>query len=262
MKNKIDLNNKRVLITGAGMGIGAAIAEAMASSGANICLNVPHINAAAEEFKEYLKDTYQIDAILIKADISIPAEVDHLFQELANRWGGLDILVNNAGVESVADCLELPLEEWDRIFSVNLRGAFYVAQLAGRMMKTQQQGCILNISSIHDKVARKGLIHYCSSKAGLNMLTKCMALELAADGVRVIAVSPGAIETDMNKDEIEKFGRHRFNEWIPLARVGKTEEVAWTCAFLASDLASYITGTEIYIDGGYKESTIQYDPRK
>jgi NAD(P)-dependent dehydrogenase (short-subunit alcohol dehydrogenase family) len=95
----------------------------------------------------------------------------------------------------------------------------------------------------------------------MNMMTKCLALELAAHNIRVVAVSPGAIETEMNREEIDKFGREKFNNWIPLGRVGNVEDVAWTCAFLASDKAAYYTGTEIYIDGGYKESTIPYDPR-
>lgn len=120
---------------------------------------------------------------------------------------------------------------------------------------------ILNITSMHDKVPRKGLAHYCTAKAGLNMLTKCLALELAEHQIRVVAVAPGAIETDMNRGEIERFGREKFNNWIPLKRLGNTDDITWTCAFLVSDKAAYTTGTTLYVDGGYLESTVPYDPR-
>jgi glucose 1-dehydrogenase/3-dehydrosphinganine reductase len=261
MNNSIDLKNKRILITGGAKGIGAGIAEIMASFGGNICINVPEIDIAAEEFINYLTSKYPVKVLLLQADVSKPEEVNAMFERIKKEWLGLDVLVNNAGVESVSDCLELSLNEWDRIFSVNLRGAFLVAQYAGKLMKIQQQGCIINISSIHDKVARKGLVHYCASKAGMNMLSKCMALELAEFGIRVVTISPGAIETDMNRNEIERIGQDLFNKWIPLGRLGNVNDVAYCCAFVASDAASYLTGTEIYIDGGYKENTIQYDPR-
>ncbi|KYP13322.1 SDR family oxidoreductase [Flavihumibacter sp. CACIAM 22H1] len=261
MNNTIDLKNKRILITGGGKGIGAGIVEAMAACGGDICINVPEIDPEAVAFQTYISRQYLVKVLLLQADISKQEEVKAMFDSLEKNWSGLDVLVNNAGVESVADCLELSLEEWDRIFSVNLRGAFMVAQYAGRLMKKQQQGCIINISSIHDKVARKGLVHYCASKAGLNMLSKCMALELAEFGVRVMTISPGAIETAMNREEIKKIGEALFQKWIPLGRLGNVVDVARCCAFVASDAASYLTGTEIYLDGGYKENTIQYDPR-
>jgi glucose 1-dehydrogenase len=262
MQNTIDLSGKNVLITGASRGIGASIAEAMASCGANVLINYHQAERNASELAERISSQYKVTCKIFKADISHAAEVDRLFEFLDKEFGSIDILVNNAGTESIHDALDMPLEVWDAIFNVNLRGAFYAAQLAGRRMKEKKQGVILNISSIHDKIARKGLVHYCSSKAALNMLTKCLALELAEYNIRVVAIAPGAIETDMNTKEIDAFGREKFNDWIPMGKIGKVDDVAWTCAFLSSDKASYITATEIYIDGGYKESVIQYDPRK
>ncbi|MBN8854263.1 MAG: hypothetical protein BGO55_07695 [Sphingobacteriales bacterium 50-39] len=261
MDTNIDLKGRRVLITGASRGIGAAIARIMAACGARILINHLRDETHARTLAAELLQQYQTEALVYDADIAVPQEVAGLFRLADEQWGGIDVLVNNAGCETVDHAVDLALEDWDKVFNVNLRGAFICAQAAGRRMMAQKSGVILNISSIHDKVPRKGLIHYCSAKAGLNMMTKCLALELAAHHVRVVAVSPGAVQTEMNKDEIEKFGREKFNGWIPAGRIGVVDDVAWTCAFLASDKAAYLTATEIYIDGGYKESTIPYDPR-
>jgi NAD(P)-dependent dehydrogenase (short-subunit alcohol dehydrogenase family) len=233
----------------------------MAACGARVLINYFRDEQHAQELADELRRQYHTEALVCGADIADPQQVAGLFQLADKEWGGIDVLVNNAGCETVDHAVTLDLKDWDRVFNVNLRGAFICAQEAGKRMIAQHSGVIINISSIHDKVPRKGLIHYCTAKAGLNMMTKCLALELAAHQIRVVAVSPGAIETDMNKEEIEKFGREKFNGWIPAGRVGAVEDVAWTCAFLASDRAKYITATEIYIDGGYKESTIRYDPR-
>jgi NAD(P)-dependent dehydrogenase (short-subunit alcohol dehydrogenase family) len=175
--------------------------------------------------------------------------------------GPIDILVNNAGTESVNHALDMEEDEWDRVINTNLKGPFLCAQEAGRRMEENGGGVIINISSIHDTTPRKGLIHYCSAKAGLKMFSKCLALELAESNIRVVSVAPGAIETEMNREEINQFGREKFNQWIPSGRVGNVTEVAQTVAFLASDLASYINGADVYIDGAYMNQTIQYDPR-
>lgn len=262
MDNNIDLKGKNVLVTGGSQGIGAAICRAMAACGANILVNYPDDAAKAEALMSELRQQYGVKGGCYQGDVSIPGQMAELFDFFDDQLGAIDVLVNNAGCETIGHALTLSLDEWDRIFNVNLRGAFICAQEAGRRMKKRRQGVIINISSIHDKVPRKGLIHYCSAKAGLNMLTKCLALELAEDNIRVLAVAPGAIETEMNREEIERFGKEKFSEWIPLGRLGKVEDVAWTCAFLASDKADYMTGTEIYIDGAYKENTVRYDPRK
>ena len=122
-------------------------------------------------------------------------------------------------------------------------------------------GVIINISSIHDDVARKGLAHYVTAKAGLKMLGRSLALEWAEYGIRVVTVSPGAIETDMNREAIESFGRDHFEQWIPAGRLGVVADVSEAVAFLCSDKASYITGTELVIDGGYMRNLVRYDDR-
>lgn len=262
MENAIDLKQRNILVTGGSQGIGAGICRAMAACGANLMINYFKHRESAELLAEELRMQYGIKAVAFPADIASREAVVQMFGSFDESFGRMDVLVNNAGCETVDHAIDLPLEDWDRVFDVNLRGAFICAQEAGKRMIKQNSGVIINISSIHDKVPRKGLIHYCAAKAGLNMMTKCLALELAANHIRVLAVSPGAIETDMNRDEINAFGREKFNRWIPLGRVGVVDDIAWTCAFLASDKAAYYTATEIYIDGGYKESTIPYDPRK
>lgn len=261
MNNLIDLKNKMVLVTGGSQGIGAGICRAMAACGANVIINYLSHRARAEALAVSLQNEYQIKALAYRADVSNEESVESMFAFIDKNFGKIDVLVNNAGCETVDHALDLDLKLWDKIFDVNLKGAFHCAQLAGRRMNKNKSGVIINISSIHDKVPRKGLIHYCAAKAAMNMMTKCLALELAEYNIRVVTVAPGAIETDMNREEINKFGREKFNKWIPAGKVGQTEDVAWTCAFLASDKAAYITATEIYIDGGYKESTIPYDPR-
>lgn len=261
MNNTIDLKGQRVLVTGGSRGIGAAITRAMAACGAHVVINHLREEARAQALADELKQSYGVETVVCDADISVPQEAAALFRLADERLGGIDVLVNNAGCESVDHAVDLALEDWDKVFNVNLRGAFICAQEAAKRMIARNSGVIVNISSIHDKVPRKGLIHYCSAKAGLNMMSKCLALELAPHHIRVVAVSPGAIETEMNREEIERFGREKFNAWIPAGRVGLVDDVAWTCAFLASEKAAYMTATEIYIDGGYKESTIPYDPR-
>ncbi|MDO6432208.1 glucose 1-dehydrogenase [Flavitalea sp. BT771] len=262
MNNNIELKDKVVLVTGSSRGIGAAIVRAMAACGAQVLINHHRDEDNAMALAAAVRRDHGVKAVVHEADISRPPEVVEMFRAADMQLGGIDVLVNNAGCETVDHAVDLDLAEWDMVFDVNLRGAFVCAQEAGKRMIARSQGVIINISSIHDKVPRKGLIHYCSAKAGLNMMTKCLALELAPHHIRVVSVSPGAIETEMNRGEIEAFGRGKFNEWIPAGRIGTVDDVAWTCAFLASDKASYITATEIYIDGGYKESTIPYDPRK
>ena len=145
--------------------------------------------------------------------------------------------------------------------NVNLKGPWLCAQQAGLRMAKMGSGVIINIASIHDVVPRKGLVHYCSSKAGLKMLSKCLSLELVDKGVRVVSVSPGAIFTEMNREEIKKFGVEKFQKWIPSGNIGEVSDVGNAVAFLASDMASYIHGADLYIDGGYMNNTIQYDPR-
>ena len=260
------LAGKRAIITGSSQGIGAGMARELAAEGARVVVNthdeacmadaqalVEEINAAAGDERAHA----------IRADISLEDEAEMLIAKGAEWLGGLDIQINNAGVENTVAALDLDLADWDRVMNTNLRGGFVCARAAARIMVAQQTGGVILItSSIHENVSRLGLTHYAISKAGLRMMSKALALEWAEFGIRVLGIAPGAIETDANAREIAAFGRDRFEDWIPLSRLGTPQDVAKTAAFLVSDDAGYITGTTLEIDGGYVLNLVRYDPRK
>lgn len=260
----MNLSGKRVLVTGGAKGIGAAICRHLVREGAKVVVN--YLSAADEalHLAEALNQgKTQSVAFTLQANIAEEREVSELMRQSVRQLGGIDILINNAGVESTVAALDLPMDEWDRVMNVNLRGAFMCAKAAAKeMVKQGQGGVILNNSSIHEQVSRLGLSHYVVSKAGLRMLTQALALEWATFGIRVLAVAPGAIETEMNREEIAAFGKDKFEDWIPLKRLGRVDDVAASVAFLVSDAASYITGVSLAIDGGYLLNLVRYDPRE
>lgn len=258
---KIDLKGKRALVTGGSRGIGSAICRDLAACGADVFINYYSHKEDAENLAKEIREEYRVRAYVGGADVSNSEQVKNMFLQMDKNLGGIDILVNNAGTESVIHVLDMGEDEWDRVVNTNLKGPFLCSQEAGLRMGKNGGGVIINISSIHDMVPRKGLVHYCSAKAGLKMLSKCFSLELAEENIRVVSIAPGAIKTEMNQEEIKKFGRDKFNKWIPSGRVGNVSEVAQSVAFLASDMASYINGADLYIDGAYMNNTIQYDPR-
>lgn len=258
---KIDLSGKKVLVTGGSQGIGAEICRQLAACGADVFINYNRSRAKAELVAQEIESTHGVKTAIGQADVSNAAQVKALFERMDETIGTIDILINNAGCETVAHVLDMEETAWEKVLNVNLKGPFLCAQQAGRRMEKNGGGVIINISSIHDVVPRKGLIHYCSAKAGLRMFSKCLSLELADKNVRVVSIAPGAIETDMNREEIAKFGKDKFEVWIPQGRIGHVADVAYTVAFAASDLADYMNGTDIYLDGAYMNHTIQYDPR-
>lgn len=258
---EIDLKGRRALVTGGSKGIGSAICRELAACGADVFINYFSNKVSAENLAKEIQEKYNVKACVGGADVSKSDQIRAMFQQMDEQLGPIDILVNNAGTESVIHALDMEEDEWDRVINTNLKGPFLCAQEAGKRMEKSGGGVIINISSIHDTTPRKGLIHYCSAKAGLKMLNKCLSLELAESNIRVVSVAPGAIETEMNREEINQFGREKFNSWIPSGRVGNVTEVAQTVAFLACDMADYINGADLYIDGAYMNHTIQYDPR-
>lgn len=255
-----DLSGKRAFVTGGSRGIGAAIARRLAEAGADVAINYHRESEKAESVAQAVRALGR-RALTVAGDVSNPDSVAAMFRQIAGEWGTLDILVNNAGWEDIHHAIELPAESFNRAMGINLGGIFFCSQQAARLMEKSGGGAIINNLSIHDEVPRKGLAHYCAAKAGAKMLTQCLALEWAELGIRVNAVSPGAIETDMNREEIESFGRQLFNRAIPAGRVGNVDEIASIVLFLAGHGSSYITGTTVYADGGYRLTTIPYDPR-
>jgi glucose 1-dehydrogenase len=245
------LSGKRALVTGANSGIGRDIALRLAREGAAVVINYLNKPETADEVvKEIVAAGGR--ALAAPADVSNEPQVDEMFARAQAEFGGLDILVNNAGFETHHPILEMPADAWRKVLDVDLTGAFLCAQRAARLMVAAKTGgAIVNISSVHNIIPWGGFAHYCAAKAGLDMLTKTMALELATERVRVNSVAPGAIQTPINenvwgnpetlKDLLRK---------IPSDRMGQTEEVAACVAFLASDEASYVTGAVLYVDGG------------
>jgi glucose 1-dehydrogenase len=244
----MNLTGKVAIVTGAGSGIGQAIAQAAADAGAGVCIN--YYGAYEDEAKAHAASLPH--AIAVSADISSPEDVAAMIATTTKELGPPDILVNNAGIEHSTPLLELELSEWDKIVGIDLRGAFVCLQAVARSLRDRGHGgSIVNISSIHEDVPFPGFTSYCVSKGGLRMLMRNAAVELAQYKIRVNNVAPGAIATPINAATLadpEKVAT--LQRIIPLQRMGQPEEVAKIAVFLASDDASYVTGSTYYVDGG------------
>jgi glucose 1-dehydrogenase len=245
------LRERRVIITGGAGGIGTAIAEAFADEGARVAINYIGDPNSAEQLAARLtaKNTC---ALCIAADVSDAAEVAAMFAYLDDRWGGVDILVNNAGVDGVrAVGWEANPEDWKRVISVNLIGAFLCAREALRRMTSAKKGVIINTTSVHEVIAWAGYSAYTASKAALAMMSKTLAQEAAPFGVRVLSIAPGAIRTHINRSVwSDDASLADLLTKIPLGRVGTPADIANLVAVLASDVSSYVTATSVFIDGG------------
>lgn len=247
----IQLDGKRALVTGGNSGIGAAIAEALAAAGAKVAINYVSHPEVAEQMAQAIWDKGG-DAIIINADVSDSQAVKAMFEKLDETWGGIDILVNNAGVDG--DYMlgwEADGDKWKKVIDINLMGAFYCAREALSRMVPQKSGVVLATSSVHESIAWTGHSAYTSSKAAIAMLTKTLAQEAAPHGVRVLALAPGAIKTEINENVWDnKAGLKDLLEKIPMNRIGEPDEVARMAVVLVSDVASYVTGRTIFVDGG------------
>ncbi len=249
------LAGKVALITGASSGIGRAIALEMGRRGASVIVNYV---GKADPAEEVVKTIEQQDgsAIAIAADVSQRSEVSNMIAQAISRWGRLDVLVNNAGIEKESPFLEKTEDEWDRVIAVDLKGAFLCTQMAAREMAKNGRGTIINISSVHEDLPFPGYAAYCAAKGGLRMLCRDLALELAKYNINVVNVAPGAINTPINEKTMsDPEKRLALRREIPLGRVGEPGEVANLVCYLASDEASYITGTTVVIDGGLMHQT-------
>src|SRR5438105_5994979 len=245
---------KRIaVVTGSSKGIGKAIAEAFARSGAydGIVINSRKLAEAQKVSSEIT--ALGCHSLAIEADISIEADCVRLIEETLRQYGRIDVLVNNAGIQKEMPFENTTTEVWHRIIEVDLTGPFVCSREAVKHMLSQEPkgGCIINISSVHQTIPKPLYVPYATSKAGIEMMTKTMALELAQDGIRVNSVAPGAIETDMNEElKDDQLKLKSVLRRIPLGRIGTPEEVANVVEFLASDKASYITGSSFLVDGG------------
>ncbi len=257
---------KVAIVTGAGSGIGQAIAIAFAREGASVVVDYVGSPASAAETLEKIALLSGAGAAIgIAADVSQPEQVASLFAQTVEKFGRLDILVNNAGIEKKFPITDFPYEEWQKIMAVNLTGPFLCAQAAARQFLAQNTGMpagappdqsvlpggrIINISSVHEDLPMTGNAPYCASKGGLRMLMRTMAVELAPHQITVNNIGPGAIYTPIDKDvQADAKLEAALMAEIPMGRWGKPEEVAALTLFLASDEAAYITGSTHFIDG-------------
>ncbi|MDE2088426.1 MAG: glucose 1-dehydrogenase [Gammaproteobacteria bacterium] len=252
----IDLKGKRALVTGASSGIGEAIALALAQAGADVAVNYLEEpsgkDAADAERVAAAARQYGVRAVCLAADISDAGQVERMFAALDGQLGGVDILVNNAGIDGPhARCWESNPNDWYRVIQINLFGAYHCAREALKRMTAARRGVIINISSVHERIPWSGYSAYTCSKAALAMLTQTLAQETADLGVRVVAVAPGAIKTHINQavwgnpDTLKDLLRK-----IPANRMGEPDEIGRMVALLASDMASYVTGPSVIVDGG------------
>ncbi|HEV3407798.1 MAG TPA: glucose 1-dehydrogenase [Gaiellaceae bacterium] len=236
------------LVTGASTGIGWAVAERLQDDGFALAFHSHHDE---EEDRARFDDVARRGAAhWIVGDVSDPETDERLVRETVEALGRLDVLVNNAGVSSAKPALELGASDFDKIFGVDVKGAFLLAVAAARDMRGRGGGSIVNVTSVHEHVARPGFALYSAAKAALGMITRSLAVELAADGIRVNAVAPGAITVERSQ-EPEEFLRE-----VPLGRTGRPEEVAALVSYLVSDEAAYVTGTSVLIDGGLAQQVV------
>lgn len=242
------LKGKIALVTGGGRGMGRAISLALAQEGAKVCVNYFHSKDAAEEVVKRIKENGG-EAISYRADVSKLEEVNGMVEEVNKRFGRIDILINNAGLNIDKYLMIMNEEEWDKVIDVNLKGAFNCSKAVSRIMIGQRSGNIVNISSVSAISGTAGQTNYSAAKGGMISFTKSLARELAPFGIRVNALAPGLIETEMVK-KMPKEMLDQVLEMTPLKRVGTPEEVARVVTFLVSDEAGYITGQVIRIDGG------------
>jgi glucose 1-dehydrogenase len=245
-----DLSGRVAIITGAGRGIGRALALGLAGAGTRVV--VAEIDETGGTDTAAAIVNAGGTALAVPCDAADRPSVEAMVETTVERFERVDILVNNAGVSSTYHVLDLPESEWDRVLAVNLKGVFLCSQAVGRVMAEAGRGVIINISSQLSDVARPEKAHYVSAKGGVKMLTKALALDLAPHGIRVNAVAPGPIETELTAPLFaDPEQRTRFLLRLPLHRLGRPEDLIGAVVFLASDAAAFVTGTTVYVDGGY-----------
>jgi len=252
------LKGKNVLVTGGSSGIGQAIAVRFAEYGANVAINYLREPGEAHDTEEQVHACAHkvrqegVRDILVQGDVSNEDDVVRMVADAIDGLGSLDILVNNAGIQISRPSAELSSGDFDRVLAVNLRGSFLCARESIRhFLAAETPGSIVNISSVHQLIPKPNYLGYSASKGGMQNLTRTLALEYAARGIRVNGVGPGATVTPINRAWIEDPAKPaQVEEHIPMRRAGDADEMAGVTCFLASDLAAYITGQTIFVDGG------------
>ena len=247
----VDLSGKLAIVTGAGRGIGAAIAETFARAGADLVI----ADIDEDSGRKVAGNLQHIGrkALAVKTDVASPADVDRLFVAVQDQFGGVDILVNNTGIWFRKPFLEIADREWDKVLSVNLKGTFMCSQRAARMMMAKRTGCIINIASHAGLFYSRGQgVHYAASKAAIIQMTRVLAFELGPLGIRINAIAPGGINTGnpTSAAQAETGAGQALFRVNPLGSRGEPEDVARAALFLASRMAGFITGQTLVVNGG------------
>lgn len=239
------LKDKVAIVTGASSGLGKAIAEMYIKEGAKVVFSDINECEGVDKFAD--------QAFFVKTDVSKPEEVKALINETVKRFGSLDIIVNNAGIGTTGNVHDLSNDNWQKVLDINLSGVFYgLRETASYMKEKGIKGSIINMSSILGQTGFRGASAYCASKGGVNQLTKASALELALDGIRVNCIAPGFILTEMTREidaDPEAGGFVRGQ--TPMGHMGEPNDIAYAAVYLASDESKFVTGSILYVDGGW-----------
>lgn len=249
--DQFSLAGKVALVTGSARGIGRAIAGGLVAAGAKVWLT-DILEAEGATAAVALK------ARFVKADLASLEEIESLVNTFKAEESHLDILVNNAGIGVPMSLEHLDMERFEQVWKVNARAPVALTHLLLPLLKNSPMAAVINITSLHAETPHPGNLPYNMSKAALAMFTKSMSQELAAQGIRMNNIAPGAIETEINRGILDEMGRENFNQWIPVGRVGQTHDLVGAAIFLASDAARYVTGTTIHVDGGYLHNLVRY----
>jgi glucose 1-dehydrogenase len=252
----VALHGKVAIVTGGNSGIGKAIVLALATAGATIVIDWVADEQATEALEAQV--TALGDRVLgVEADVSKLEDLQRLIDATVSAFGRVDVMVNNAGVETRTSVLDTTEAQFERVMAINLKSAFFGTQFAARQMIAQGEGGrIINISSVHEDWPMPGNTAYCVSKGGMRMLTRTAGVELAAHGILVVGVGPGAVATPINAATIaDPAALAKLNAAIPLGRMARPEEIGAVVAFLADDAASYLAATTVFADGGLMQSS-------
>jgi len=253
---RISLEGQVALVTGASSGIGRAVAIGLGAAGAKVVVNYRSQPDEAEKVVAAIAEAGG-EAIAVMADVAKEDEVQALFRAAVERFGAVDVVVANAGMQKDAPSADMTLEDWRKVIDVNLTGQFLCAREAIRRFRAQGRrgvskatGKLICMSSVHEIIPWAGHVNYAASKGGISLMMKTLAQEFAQEGVRVNAIAPGAIRTAINAEETEGEAGEKLLKLIPYGRIGAAEDVANAAVWLASDLADYVVGATIFVDGG------------
>jgi NAD(P)-dependent dehydrogenase (short-subunit alcohol dehydrogenase family) len=255
MSKRFELGGKVALVTGASSGLGVHFARTLAAAGASVAIAARRADRLASLQAELQTSGTKVAAV--ELDVQSAESITAAFDVVEKALGAIDIVVNNAGISIVKPALEMPVEDWDAVVNTNLRGAWLVAQTAGkRWLMTRRPGIIVNIASILGLRTIGQVAPYNASKAGLIHLTRALAMEWARHDIRVNAICPGYIETEMNRDFWKTPGGQRLIERIPQRRIGQPEHLDGALLLLASEAGAFMTGSVLTVDGGHTVSSL------